>query len=183
MKLEAELSRDTLAGLVRELTPLKILLGEEGGSERYLLLSEPEQIALIPNAGLGITCKAKLCWPVLGLRVPVSLNALSLLLRPAIAPRPNGDVLVFQVEIQHIDLAGIPALVDGHVTELVNIALSERRLELVWDFTGMLTRSFKLPRMLELISSFDLRVEHGQVRVGEETLRLTITFGARVARA
>jgi len=59
------------------------------------------------------------------------------------------------------------------VTEQVNIALSERRLELVWDFTRMLTYSFKLPPMLELISSFDLRVERGQVHVGEETLRLT----------
>jgi hypothetical protein len=46
----------------------------------------------------------------------------------------------------------------------------------------MLTYSFKLPPMLELISSFDLRVEHGQVHVGEETLRLTIRFGAGVVR-
>jgi hypothetical protein len=62
MRLEAVLSLDTLASLVRQSTPLKILLGEETGAERYLLLNDPEQIALVPNAGLRIKCKAKVCW-------------------------------------------------------------------------------------------------------------------------
>jgi hypothetical protein len=182
MKLEAVLSLGTLATLVRQLTPLKILLGEEGGAERYLLLTDPDRITLVRDAGLRVTCKARLCWPVLGLTLPVSLNALSILLRPTIARRDNGEALVFQVEIQQIDLAGFPALVDAHVTDKVNKALSDRRVELVWDFTGTLSHSFPLPPMLDLVSTFDLKVVDGKVEIGEQTLRLVIAFGASVTR-
>jgi hypothetical protein len=183
MQLAAVLSLETLAPLVRQLMPLKILLGEESGAERYLLLSDPERITLVPDAGLRVTCKARLCWPVLGLKVPVSLNALTILLKPVIARREGGQALVFQVEIQQIDLAGFPALVAAHASEKVNRALNERRVELVWDFSRTLSHSFPLPPMLELVSTFDLQVVDGQVEIGERTLRLAIAFAACVTRS
>src|SRR5882757_8623492 len=100
MRLEAVLGIDSLTGLIKELLPLQIFLGEESGSERYLILQEPDHVALVRDAGLRVRCKARLSFPVLGLKFPISLNALTVLLRPLIVKRNGGEALVFQVEIQ-----------------------------------------------------------------------------------
>jgi hypothetical protein len=183
MKLEAVLGIDTLSTLIKQLLPLQIFLGEESGSERYLFLQDPEQIVLVPGAGLRATCKARLSFPVLGLKFPIALNRLTVLLRPMIATRQEGEALVFQVEIQQMDLAGFPALLDLHLAERINRVLADRRVELVWDFTRTLSHSLALPPMLGLIEAFHLRVLDGKVDVDESTMRLAIAFGAHFTRS
>lgn len=183
MELTAVLPRDNLIALVRQLMPLKLMLDEQAGSDRYLLLFDPDRIQLVPGAGLRVTAKAKLSWPVIGLRLPVAFNALSLLLRPKIAGREQGAVLVFQVEIEQIDLAGLPALLDTHLTEKVNKALSERRVELVWDYARTLSHAVRLPPMLQRPATFHIEVADGQVEINADSLRLTIGFRARITRS
>src|SRR6187549_145060 len=100
MKLEATLPCDDLSALIHQLLPLKAALGEDGGA--YLLVDEPRSVQLVPATGLRVDSSAKLSWPVLGISVPVVLNAISMMLRPRVVRRADGLVLVFQVEIEHI---------------------------------------------------------------------------------
>jgi hypothetical protein len=180
MRLEATLPLQDLSALVDQLFPLKISFGEEGRA--YLLLSDRESVELVPDVGLRVGCGAKLSWPVLGIDVPVVLKSLSMLLRPTVVRRADAFVLVFQVEIERMDLAVLPARADRHVTEKVNRELTQRQVELAWDFTKTLSQSFRLPPLLATVDSFALRVVDGAVHIDEHELRLAIGFSAGITR-
>jgi hypothetical protein len=180
MQLEATLPLGDLSALIDQLVPLQIMLGEDSGA--YLLLTDPTSVALVPATGLRVACSAKLSWPVLGISVPVVLNALSILLRPTVTRRADGLVLVFHVEVEQIDLALLPNLIDLHVTDKVNRELRARQVELVWDFTNTLSHSFPLPRVLASADTFALSVLDGVVDIDEQALHFVVSFQAEVTR-
>jgi hypothetical protein len=180
MRLEATLLLQDLSALIDQLLPLKISFGQD--ARAYLSLSDRQSVELVPEVGLRVGCCAKLSWPVLGIDVPVVLKSLSVLLRPTVARRADAFVLVFQLEIERMDLAVLPALADRHVTEKVNRELDARQVELAWDFTNTLSHSFHLPPLLATVDSFALRVVDGAVHIDEQQLRLTIGFSAGITR-
>ena len=84
MKLQAVITREELLEFAAEWLPLKLLLGDPANSERYLLLTDPNSIELVPGAGLRIDCRAQIRWPVLGLSVPITAQRLIVLFSPRI---------------------------------------------------------------------------------------------------
>jgi len=188
MWLEAILSREDLAEVVEQLVPLKIRLDstgktgdDDGEDDRYLVLHDPSEVTLVADVGLRLVCKASVRWPVLRIRVPVSVNALTVILRPHVEKQDGHDALVFRIEIAHADLAGLPDMVDAHITEKINEALAEKSI--AWDFTKTLSHSFPLPPALHGLAAFELTVVGGKVKVTEDALGLAISFRPRVARA
>jgi hypothetical protein len=120
---------------------------------------------------------------VLGLTVPIHLRELGILLSPRIALRAGAPALVFGLAIEHADLAGLPTLVDAHLVERVNQALSERQVELSWEFARTLTHSFNLPALLANVRSFNLGVGESAVEVVPDALVLSVELTTSVTRA
>lgn len=182
MHLQALLPRSDLDALLTQLLPLKVLLGADSDDERFLFLSEPRAVTFVPGRGVSLTCTAEVRWSVLGLTVPIRLRELSVLLTPLIAPRATGPALVFELAIEHADLAGVPAVVGAHLVEFVNLALSERQVALSWEFAKTLTHAFELPALLENVRSFNLRVGESSVEVVPDALVLSIELLTSVTR-
>lgn len=181
MRLLALVQRAEIQILLSELLPLKVLLGDDS-DDRTLVLHEASDVSFVAGQGLRVACKADIRWSVLGFAVPVHLRALSLLLSPRIAEREGGAALVFQLVIEHADLAGVPAVVDAHLVELVNQALNDRQVELAWNFTRTLTHSFALPAMLESLRHFNLGVASSSVDVRPDALQLEVDLRAGITR-
>lgn len=178
MRVEAILSQADLVDLIAQLTPVTIRLTDDG----ELFIHEPSDLTLVAGTGLRFVCKAKLQWKVLGLGVPVTLNSLTVMILPAIAKRPDGDVLVFRLRIEHADLAGIPAMVDSHITDKVNAALAKDSAELVWRFVETLSHEFALPTSLAPVEAIELGVTYGEVNVTAEALTLAVSYRANITR-
>jgi len=183
MWIEAMLSRDEIAGLVDQLMPLKILLGDDEKRSRSLSLVDPRKVTLVAGVGLRVVCRAVIVWPVLGVAVPVTLSSLGVLLRPNITEHAGRQQLLFRIELEHADLVGVPAWFDLRLTERINKEMSERKVQLAWDYIKTLSHSFAMPDVIEPRETFALQGEHGTVMITENELKLKIDFRAQITRA
>jgi hypothetical protein len=181
MKLQVVFSRDELVSFASEWLPLKLLLGDPSKDDRYLQLTDPKAIELVPNAGLRIACRAQIRWPVLGLSVPITARTLSVLLSPSIALIDEQPALVFRLKIEQADLSGVPARLDATVTDAINRALSER-VKPTWHFGRSLTRVVPMPAILATTESIDLSVQSGAVEVSHEAFTFQLTLSADAPR-
>src|SRR5579862_7933200 len=105
MWIEAFISTEDLRRTLAEFAPLTIAFGNDGGE---LALETPSKVLLVADQGARIECKARLRLPLFGIRVPMTIRSLVILLRPLIEAHPKGDALVFKLEIEHADFALVP---------------------------------------------------------------------------
>jgi hypothetical protein len=181
MQLTAVLPRADLDLLLNDVFPLKVLLGADR-DDRTLLLRDPSSVNFVPGHGIALSCKADIRWTVLGLSVPIHLRALTVMLVPRLSQRDGVPALVLDLGLEHVDLAGVPAVVDTRLVELINQALEARQVELCWRFGKTLSHAFALPAMLESLSSFNLGVGDSSVEVLADALRLDIELRGGVSR-
>jgi hypothetical protein len=86
MWVEAIISQEDFTALATELFPLSVHLGASD-SDHYLLLSATTAVSLVEGRGLRFTCNAQIRWPVLGMDVPINIEALTVLVEPSV---PDG---------------------------------------------------------------------------------------------
>jgi hypothetical protein len=176
MWVEAVIAKEDLAKVMGDLCPLRISLGE-GGS---VLLSDPRDVALVAGAGLRMTITVEIHWPVLGVKIPVSIRAATLEVNPEVLEKPDGANLTFKLRLDDVDIAIFPALIDRGIVDLVNKELAAKHMELAWGFIETLSHVFDLPDALASARALDLRATHGRVKVTSEALALAILFEARI---
>lgn len=187
MWLEAIVSQDDFKAFVTELLPLTVHLGEPT-SGHHLSLSEPAEVSLIDGRGLRITCNAEVHWPILGVGVPVHVAGLTVMLEPSVASSsssaaPDDDgALLLGVQIEHADVAWVPALLDEKIVEAINAALMKKSGDLSWHFARTLSHLFELPSVLEPLYGLDLKVAWGKVRTTSEAMVLVVSFRAHTLR-
>jgi hypothetical protein len=177
MWVEAVLLGEDLDRLVSQFAPMTIPIGAG-----HMVLSAPAPSALVPDVGLRVTCKARVSWPVLGIDVPVTIQSLVVLVRPTIVAGPDGQALVVTVEIESVDLAGVPKMVEEKITERVNADLGRRQVELSWNFARTLSHSFSLPESIRPLASLDLRVLAARLRVMADGVGLAVQLQSAVER-
>jgi hypothetical protein len=181
MKLQAVFSRDEVVAFATQWLPLKLQLGDPKKDERYLLLSDPKTIDLVPQRGLRIACRAQIRWPVLGINVPITARNLSVLMTPSIVQVEGQPALAFLPRIEQADLSGVPSRLDGTLTEAVNRALAER-VKPTWPFGASFTRSIPMPAVLSTTASIDLGVHAGEVHVTAEAFTFAVVVRADAPR-
>jgi hypothetical protein len=183
MWVEAILTKDDLATLLVDLCPLTIALDQTGRGEHYLRLLNPKDVALVEGRGLRVTCEAELHWPVLGIDAPMRAESLTMLLNVGLSPAVDGELLSFKPEIESLDVAWVPNLFDGRITDKLNHELGERHVELSWHFFQTLSHVFELPGVLHPATALDLRVGWGKVRVTDEAMVMAVSFNTHVLQS
>jgi hypothetical protein len=176
MWMEAILTKADLETVLRQFSPLKIVLGDSGS----LLLAEPKEVLLIPDEGIGVVCDATLHWPVLGFDVPVHFHGLTVRIRPLVDEAEKGKPLVFRIQLDHTGMAILPALFDSRVTAMVNDELTKKHVELSWNFMETLTHAFDLPLSLASSAAISLVASDGTVKCNGSALGLAVRFETAV---
>jgi hypothetical protein len=172
MWLEAILSKQDLEGVLRELTPTRIDLSEDG----ELYLGAPTSVTLVPGRGLRVVSPAKLRWTLLGLHVPITIESATVLLEPVVRRVVGrGDVLAFQIQVEALSVTAMPDFFEGTAVERVNAELTRGHAELVWDFSETLSHRFDLPSLLQPTRRLDVRVAWGEARIGEDAIVLAVS--------
>jgi hypothetical protein len=178
MRVEAILSREDLARVAAQFAPISIALRGEGS----LVITDPSDLTLEPGVGVRLACKARLRWSVLGIVMPVTIRSVIAVVRPEIVRTASAQALVFRLQIERADLAGLPDFVDRRVTDKVNAELAERQLELAWNFTETLSHAFKLPTSIAPLETFGLTAVDARVSVTADAMALAVAFESRVTR-
>lgn len=179
MWIQTILSAADLRDLLRQVTPLTI---EIGGPEQYITFEDVEDVALVADKGLRLTCKANVRWPVFGLTLPASVHALTALLSPVIEKTAAGDVLTFSVTLEKADFVGVPTMIDEKITDRINAEIAAHGIQGRWNFTETLTQTVSLPTNLRPLEGLRLAVAWGEVKITGEALVLAISFHPTVHR-
>jgi hypothetical protein len=175
MWVEAIVSVDDFRSLAAELFPVRVHLGA-ADSDHYLFLSAMREVALVEGRGLRLVCDAQIRWPILGMDVPINVERLTVMLEPSV-PNEGGE-LFLDVQLEHADVAWMPALLDTKIVEAVNEALQKRRADLSWNFAKTLSHDFPLPDMLQPLRGLGLKAAWGKTRVTSEGVVLVVSFQA-----
>ena len=178
MWLEAIVSKEDLLAFLPSCLPLRFPLPDGGD----LLIHDASGITLVAATGLRFMCQAKVHYPVLGIKVPITVTSVNALIRPRIVKADAASRLVFGLEVEHADFAGLPERLDAAITEKITAALRARPLELSWSFTSTLSHSFKLPPSLAPLAAIGLHAKWGEVRVTEDAMVLAVALEAEVTR-
>jgi len=175
MWLEAILSADDLRHALTELLPVTLRLGNEGGA---LMMGAPTDVELVPDLGLRCKCPAEVTWPLLGIHVPVKLHSVSFVLTPKIVRKDESELLVFELVLEHADVALLPDVIDNRITDAINAELRKHHAELAWDFTRTLHASVPLPDTVAPPRTFSIRTHGAMMRVSEQAAVLAMSFKA-----
>lgn len=181
MFLEVLVTHEELRALLMSALPLTILLDDTDGSHS-LALGDLTEIAIVPEMGVRLTCRALLHWPVLGINAPLTLNSLRVLFIPAVTPSPTGEGLTFRVEVEHVDISGVPSALDDTISRAVNARLAARHLELSWDFSKTFARVVPLPSLLEPLESLSICAAWGKVKITEQALVFALSLHNALVR-
>lgn len=178
MHLTAHLTVADLARALAQLTPLKVSL-DATNDHRFVALSRPEKVEL-SAAGLRIVSDVQLQWDLIGLRVPVSMKQVSVLLTPTVVQQDAQLVLLLGVKIEDADLSSIPSFVESMLIDRVNDALARRDASIVWPFMETLDFTLKLPHQVRPRYRPRLFASVGTVRLSQDLLELRVDWGLDV---
>jgi hypothetical protein len=178
MFLEAILTKADLETVLRQFSPLKILLGDNGS----LLLAEVKDVSFVPDEGIEVVCDGALHWPVLGFDMPVTFNGLALRVLPVVDTAAKGTPLVFRLQLNHTGLAVLPSMFDHRVTTLINDEFQKKHVELSWNFIKTLTHEFALPAAIASAAAISLVAVEGVVKANSRALGLAVRFETTVRR-
>jgi hypothetical protein len=175
MWVEAIVSLEDFQSLAAELFPVRVHLGGDD-SDHYLFLSAISDASLVEGRGLRLVCDAQIRWPVLGMDVPINVDRLTVMLEPSV-PHEGGE-LYLGVQLEHADVAWVPALLDTKIVGAINEALHKRREDLSWNFARALSHELPLPEMLQPLRALGLKAAWGKTRVTSEGVVLVVSFQA-----
>jgi hypothetical protein len=176
MRLEAHLTTGDLQDALLQLTPMTVSLNPDTPSPQ-LTIRAPSKVVLLDGLGLQVVTDLQLQWDLIGMRVPVSLRRVSLLLRPVVELFAGQPALLFLPQLQEADLSAIPGILRDVILAPINDALSRPDARMAWHFMDTLDFSFPLPA--QVLPAFQVRLfaRSASVHVENGVLRLGIDWG------
>lgn len=178
MFVETIVPREDLVTLIESALPLVVHF-EGGGSLDVFGLSE---VRIVPDEGLRVACKAKLHWPALGIPFHVTLNSVTVMLRPKIEKIGEVEALRLEASIEQADFANLPDFADEALRKRIDDALRARKHALSWDFASMLRRRVAIPENVSPLSTLVIEGAWGKLRITEEAIVFVVSIHASIAR-
>jgi hypothetical protein len=175
MWIQAIVTPTDLERMLGEITPVRIALDRNDDPDRALWLDRPSHVETDFD-GIRIITSARLQWDLIGIKVPVTLRTVRVLVIPAIAQRDGHDVLAFSARIEQADLSSVPEFIQAPVIARVNEALAGEQAQLAWDFTDTLDFHFHLPDALDPPRGLRLFARWGAVRTTTEGMAIAASF-------
>jgi hypothetical protein len=177
MWLQAIITAEDLKHALFELTPTRIQLDDDD-PDRAFELDPPSEVYFRANEGATIRTSARLRWDVIGIKVPVTLRSVDLLLVPSIERDAEGnDVLALQARVEDLDLSALPGFLDDKLKDRINSALARPSSFVRWRFIRTLDFHFHLPESVQPSRDLRLSARWGATRVSEQGFVMAASFG------
>jgi hypothetical protein len=176
MRLEASFHTADLQNALFQLTPLTISLDPDSPN-RQLSIQPPSEVALIGGLGLRVVAEVQLQWDVIGVRLPVTLRRVGIVLSPSLVLLDGREALAFALRLEDADLSAIPSFLRDVLVARVNDALARPEARIAWRFLDTLDFRFDLPPVVQPRIEARLYAHSGTVAVRDDELHLSIEWG------
>jgi hypothetical protein len=180
MRLEATFSTADLQNALFQLTPLTISLDPDS-PHRRLSIKTPSEVALIAGVGLRIVAEVQLQWDLIGVRLPVTLRRVSIVLNPSIVLLEAREALAFALRLEEADLSAIPSFLRDVLLARLNDALARPEARIAWRFLDTLDFRFDLPPLVQPRIDARLYARSGTISVRDDALHLSVDWGFAAA--
>jgi hypothetical protein len=181
MDIALTLSREELVQALSDFLPMRLLFGKiEGNSDpAWLQIDQLETVSFFPARALGMTCAARVHYPLPILPDTFVVQHVSIEMVPSIIDGPVGKVLAFELHVADLDLKFVPSFIDRTICDKINTALREHASVIAWDFEHTLSRVVRLPQRMSLVTDLTLTEPTAEVWVGDDgmTVRMNVAVG------
>ena len=178
MHIEALVTRDDVESFLTSSLPFDVDLP---GYSKIIHVTGLTALELVAGVGLRVELKGDAEWPIVGIPVPVKFARMRALLLPRIEVEEGRARLAFSVQLEDVDLALIPGLVEAILVEKVNAAIASAKMP-SWLFTKTLSFEFSMPDVVLNPTRLYVRVDGGSVTTTENALVLHFPFEAGFTR-
>lgn len=175
MRLEAHLTTGDLQDALFQLTPVSVSL-DPSSPQRQLSVKPPSAVSLRKD-GLRIVTEVQLQWDVIGVRFPVTLRRVGILLQPHIELEHGRPALFFALQIEEADVSALPGFLAEVIVARVNDALERQEARIMWRFMDTLDFYFPLPPLVQPQYTVRLFARSAEVDLRDDALRLAIEWG------
>jgi hypothetical protein len=175
MRLEAHLTTGDLQDVIFQLAPMAISL-DPGSPQRRLEIKPPSVLELREGEGLRIVTDLQLQWDVIGVRFPVTVRRVALLLSPSIEWVDGQPAMLFAIRVEDADVSALPGFLGEVLVARVNDALSRPESRIVWRFLETLDFRFPLPAQVQPAYAARLFARSAEVQVKNHSLRLSVEW-------
>jgi hypothetical protein len=183
MHIAVELEEATLRQLLAELLPITILLDEAQSLDgRWIRIDPVRALQFSVGEGIRLATSGALHWSLGPFPMTLTVQSLTLMLRPIIVGTGAVGRLLFRPVIEGADLQNVPAMLDRGIVKLVNRALERRSERLAWDFGRVLARHVVLPDALVPLEAARVDVETAELRVRADALELIVSLTTHISR-
>jgi len=179
MWIELILTPRDCIDFVASITPMALDLG---APDRALVIGRPTGVELVPEKGIRLRTAGHVIWTLAGLRLPIHARVASLLVAPAVETREGREALVLRVRVEKLDVSVLPEFMDVTVLHRINDMLAKHDDALVWRFSEMLGRRFRLPERVESADAVDTHVRWGKLKISEGGIALAISVEAHAVK-
>jgi hypothetical protein len=178
MYVETQLSRADVENLVAQIAPVRIHMTPTDEDTHWLELDTPKVVQFVPDRGVRVECTGRVRYSVSSVPFRFAIRSLHVLLRPIVVDTR----LYFHLEIEKSDLQHVPDVIDDGIMQLINRSLTPRRTRMVWDFGRTLSAALPLPVRLEPLDEVNVRVQRGEVKVDNDSIRFRATLATEIVR-
>ena len=183
MYIDAILTASEIATLLGQFAPIRIHLTATDEDRSWVELERPDEVQMVPGRGVRVVCSGRLRYAVAGIKLPLSIRRIQVLLEPKIVELGADEQrLDFALHIEDADLENIPGLVDRAIVGKVNDALTPEATSMLWEFSRTLALNVRLPERLEPLEQLLLRAPGGVVSVTHEGVGLRVHLNAGLTR-
>jgi hypothetical protein len=176
MRLEATFSTADLQNALFQVTPLTISLDRDS-PHRQLSIKPPSAVALVAGLGLRVVAEVQLQWDVIGVRLPVTLRRVAIVLNPSVMLLDGREALVFGLRLDEADLSAIPGILRDVLLGRVNEALARPEARIAWRFLDTLDFRFALPPIVQPGIDARLYARSSTVEIRDDELHLSVEWG------
>jgi len=177
MWLQSIITADDLMHALAELTPTRIQL-DDADQDRAFELDPPSEVHFRAGEGAVIRTSARLRWDVIGIKLPIILRSVQVLLIPSIECDADGnDLLVLQARVEDVDLTALPGFLDEKLKDRINQALERPSAFVRWRFIRTLDFHFQLPQAVQPVRDLRLSARWGATRVTAQGFVMAASFG------
>src|SRR5687768_11850464 len=91
MFIDIILARSQITELLSQFAPVRIHLASPDEDRSWVELDEPREITLLEGRGLRVVCTGRIRYAVAGLKVPLEIRRVQLLLEPRVVERVESE--------------------------------------------------------------------------------------------
>jgi hypothetical protein len=162
--------------LLEQATPLRVHGKDEW---RWIEINRPSEVELVAGRGLRVTTNGRVRLGRGDIQLPVRIKTITLSLTPSV----REGRLAASVEVEALDVAFVPGVVDEVVRSAVNKALAPLESNLAWAVGKTLRASKQIPPRLEPLELLLLETQRLDLVVEEDRVVLDVALAANVTRA